>query len=197
MSGPDWILLWTRCLAGDREACRILAEAVYPPILSLFACRTKNEDDACDLTQTFFLRLFEDDKRRLRSFDPSRGVPLLSYLRVIATRQFIDWTRSRGRDRGGRRVDIEKCHELLGVEPDVARKLSMREIHDAVERLPERECIGSTLLLMGLRGPEIARAMGLTEGGVAALLWRARQNLRNALRGGWSDPTDECSVRST
>ncbi|MCK4305646.1 MAG: sigma-70 family RNA polymerase sigma factor [Candidatus Eisenbacteria sp.] len=186
-SGTDWDGLVAGCLSGSQDAWQAFLEVSYSSVLKLFIKRTGREELARDLTQSFFLKLFDDEGRRLRSFDSSRGVPFPIYLRVLAARHHIDWTRGREGQEIGRRVGLADVVDYLEKAADCEKALVAREVREAVADLPPRERLATQLVLEGLRVSEIARALGLTDGGASALLWRARQHLAKMLEGGWSD----------
>jgi RNA polymerase sigma factor (sigma-70 family) len=180
-TGPDWNQLLARCLdSNDGQARREFVAAAYAIVARIMAARA-NAIDAEDLTQGVFVKLFEDDGRRLRAFDVSLAVPFPVYLRVIAIRHAIDWTRSRGHRAALRQVDLEEVAKTIGLDPDADRRLMIRELQEAVPKLSRQQRKATQLLLEGLTVQEIARCIGLSEGGAAALLWRARKHLRELM----------------
>jgi RNA polymerase sigma factor (sigma-70 family) len=177
----DWNQLLARCLGGGgREAWNEFVVAAHPVIASALppGC---DVELVKDFVQSHFLRLFEDDCRRLRSFDPSLGVPFPAFLRVIAVRYRIDWSRGRIGSDLRRETDLGAVAETLGIAPDAERRLRSRELHEALERLSPQQRLATRLVLEGMSVKEVAGALALTEGGAAALLWRARQELREIL----------------
>jgi RNA polymerase sigma factor (sigma-70 family) len=182
-SAADWNRLLDRCLqTGDRAARHELVVAAYGIVAAVMAARTDAET-ARDLTQNVFVKLIEDDWRRLRSFDRSYRVPFPCYLRVIAIRTAIDWGRSRGESLRKRQCDLAEVEATLGVGPLAEDRLMSRELHEAVGRLPRQQQLAVRLLLEGMTVQEIALCLGICEGGAGALLWRARGRLRTLLGG--------------
>jgi RNA polymerase sigma factor (sigma-70 family) len=180
-TSQDWNDLLAACLLRpSRQAWRAFLLLAYPIVMDTLRVRVDGEL-AKDLAQSLFLKLLEDDCRRLRAFDPTIGVPFPVYLRVITIRHHIDWTRGRTSRDHGRSVDLASVAEILGIAPDADARLVAREVREAVEKLPQQQRLGTQLLLEGMSVKEIARCMGLSEGGTAALLWRARENLRGLL----------------
>lgn len=180
---PDWIGLWEGCLVDSPAATRAFVTAAYPLIESVYFSRIQNPEDARDLVQRFFLKLFEDGKRRLRLFDPNRGIPLPAFLCVVAVRLLIDWTRSREVVHKSDVISWEDVDLFLGVEPRAERDLMKRELSDALESLPETERIATMLRLRCLRSAEIGAVIGMSSSGVDNLLWKTRQKLRALLDG--------------
>ncbi len=183
----DWERVIDRCVAGDRTAWESLVESTHFFVLSILRRRIGEDETARDLTQEVYGKLLADDCRRLRDFDPGRKVPFLSYLRVITVNLSIDWSRGRQAKARKKHVDLEDLLDTLTVEPDVDRNLAIAALREAVEKLPEHERAAVQLTLEGMKTREIARVMGMSDGGVSALLHRARGHLRDLLEGGWGD----------
>ncbi len=187
-AATDWNLIVRGCIDGDRLAWETLVSASRPMIIGVLHRRIGDVEIARDLAQDVFLRLVENGCRRLRAFDPERNVPLLSYLRVIAVNLSIDWSRGRHAKARGRTIALEELVDRLVEPPCVEKLLAAGAVHDAVEELPDRERLAVRLMLDGLKTKEIARIMGLSDGGVSALHFRARRKLATLLEGGWADP---------
>jgi RNA polymerase sigma factor (sigma-70 family) len=182
-SSDDWNRLLDRCLqAGDRAARHELVVAAYGIVAAVMAARADAET-AKDLTQSVFVKLIEDDWRRVRAFDRSFRVPFPCYLRVIAIRTAIDWGRSRGESERKRQCDLAEVEAILGVGPLAEDRLMERELHAAVGRLPRQQRLAVRLLLEGMTVREIALCLGISASGAGALLWRARESLRTLLDG--------------
>ncbi len=60
--------------------------------------RVATTEDAQDIAGAFYLSLVARDKRKLRSFDPSRGYRLASWIRVLAMNASYDHLRKIGRE---------------------------------------------------------------------------------------------------
>jgi len=85
------------CLNGQKSAWDDLVQQfsrlIYHTIkktLSLFHVEPRS-DIVEDLFQDLFLSLMRDDFRKLRQFRGERGTGLATWLRVIASRQTIDF----------------------------------------------------------------------------------------------------------
>ncbi len=182
-SDEEWVRLWRGYLAGDP----VLAEAfcLRVDVLIRGHCRKwiSDPEKAADRAQEFFLWLFEQEKHRLQSFRPELGAPLPAYLHVLAWRFHISRGRSRAEKDQGRETTLERVLDTLTAPPEAERLLVGREVREAVDRLPAREREATLWRLEGLRDEEIARLMAISAGGVAALLSRARDHLRERLGG--------------
>jgi RNA polymerase sigma factor (sigma-70 family) len=176
---PDeaaWAQIRDRCIEGQEDAWRELDAAIRPRMLSLFRRLAGNKEVASDLSQTLFLRLCEDGGRRLRKYDPGLRVPFAAYLHVIAVRLYRDWLRSREALDCTRWVDLADADAIIpesAADPDL-----LCAIDRALAALSEGERLPLLLAARGLRYDEIARTIGLTPGGAAARISRARTRVR-------------------
>jgi len=179
--------LVARCTSGDESACEELVAAHQRMVYSLALNLLGDRDEALDLSQEVFLRVF----RTLSTF---RGQ---SALRTWIYRIVINQTRNRQRSwRRRHRADqvslddylrtfgeMESRHEVL---PDrmLASKETAARIRRALDRLPFDQ---RTALILrevdGLRYEEIAYSLDVAVGTVKSRLTRARQALRAELLG--------------
>lgn len=185
----EWTDVWRRCVSGDPTAAEDLCRKAWPLLVARFRRLTHDPELASDGTQGFLLWLFERDQRRLKSFRPELGVCLEKYLGVLALRFYISndvrppAAKSRRLETG---LDAARDLPAAGASPDGF--VMSRELREAIAALPPRERAATLWRLEGLRDAEIGRLLGITPGGVGALLFRARQVLRERLGGGWCDP---------
>lgn len=135
-------------------------------------------DEAQDVAQETFIRLFEAHQRRPRvTFSPA-------WLYQVAHRICIDRYRKR---RSSERTAADAGNAALGVTHVTTDALL---VHDTLERLPprDRECLW-LLYYEDLSIQEIANLLHLTPESVRARLSRARSRFR-ASWGGEPDGTD-------
>ena len=78
-----------RSLTGDQRACRDLVRRYQRQVYSVLLRVVRRSEDAEDLTQETFVRMF----RALDRYDPER--PFTAWLFTIATRIGIDHLRRR------------------------------------------------------------------------------------------------------
>jgi len=183
----EWTGLWRRCVSGDAAAAERLCLKAWPLLAARFRRLTHDPERARDRTQGFLLWLFEREQHRLKSFRPELGVPLMAYLMVLAVRYHISEERLAPAKLKGLETGLGAALNLQTAGGLDARLMS-RELGEAVAALPPRERAAILMRLEGLRDAEIGRLLGITAGGVAALLFRAREKLRDLLGGGWCDP---------
>ncbi len=185
-SGADGEIL-RRCLAGDEAAYRELVERYQRQVFSLARRMLGNAEDAEDLTQETFVRMF----RALDRYDSSRPFP--AWLFTIATRLCIDHLRRR-RVRPISMVQHDPAAdedytleiEDKGLRPDELAAHAEEEdrVRDLIDALPHHYRI--VVLLrhqQDLSYEEIAEALHLPLGTVKARIHRARALLKQHLEG--------------
>jgi RNA polymerase sigma-70 factor (ECF subfamily) len=180
-------VLIERCLAGDDMAHAALVFEHHRLVLGLATHLLGDREEALDLSQEVFLRVF----RTLHRF---RGQ---SSLRTWIFRIVVNQVRNRQRwwSRRNRSSQISLDDHIrdhgeivLGAEactPDrelTRKELGMR-LKAAIQNLPFEQRTALVLReIQGLRYEEIAFSLGLPIGTVKSRLTRARQALRTELR---------------
>jgi RNA polymerase sigma-70 factor (ECF subfamily) len=173
-----------RCLAGDEKAYRELVEMYQPRIYSLSLRMVRRSEDAQDVTQETFVRMF----RALDRYDQER--PFAAWLFSIASRLSIDHIRRRKhqpipltqRDRDDEEYTIDV--EDPGLKPDEVASRSEEEdrTRTLIDSLPPHYRI--VVLLrhqQDLSYEEIAQALHLPLGTVKARIHRARALLKERI----------------
>ncbi len=186
-SGADADLL-RRCLAGDEKAYRELVGRYQRQVFSLARRMTGSVEDAEDLTQETFVRMF----KALDRYDPTR--PFAAWLMTIATRLSIDHLRRRRvrpisvtqREAGTRDEEYTLEIEDAGLRPDEIAVQAEEEgrVQDLIDSLPAH--YRAVVLLRhqhDLSYEEIAAALHLPLGTVKARIHRARALLRDRIEG--------------
>jgi RNA polymerase sigma-70 factor, ECF subfamily len=171
-----------RCLAGDEKAYRELVELYQGQVYSVVLRMVRRREDAEDLTQETFVRMF----RALERYDPQR--PFAAWLFTIASRLAIDHIRRRKvqpisltqREAGSdEEYDIEVPDP--GPTPDevTSRTEEERRTEELIRSLPPHYRI--VVMLRHQRDmayEEIAEALHLPLGTVKARIHRAREILK-------------------
>lgn len=173
-----------RCLAGDEKAYRELIEMYQPRIYSLALRMLRRAEDAQDVTQETFIRMF----RALDRYDPER--PFAAWLFSIASRLSIDQIRRRKvhpvpltqRDRDDEEYTIDV--EDTGPRPEEVTVHAEEEARTRalIDSLPPHYRI--VVLLrhqQDLSYEEIAESLHLPLGTVKARIHRARALLRDRI----------------
>ncbi|HTI40634.1 MAG TPA: sigma-70 family RNA polymerase sigma factor [Vicinamibacterales bacterium] len=179
--------LIARCVAGDESACADLVAAHQRTVFNLAFHLLGDRDEALDLSQEVFLRVF----RTLSRFRGQSALRTWIYRIVVnQARNRQRWWRRRHRaDLVSLDDHLKRCGDVEAtgdVPPDrlLASKETAARIWAAMERLPFDQRTALVLREVdGLRYEEIAFSLDVAVGTVKSRLTRARQALREELLG--------------
>ena len=180
-----------RCAAGDDQACAELVEAHQRMVYQLALHLLGDHDDALDLSQEVFLRVF----RTLRAFRGQSALRTWIYRIVInQARNRQRWWRRRRRADQVSLDEHASSHGELPARSEVSspdRRYDQKETAErlwrAVNQLPFEQKSAIVLReIDGLSYEEIAFSVGVVVGTVKSRLARARDTLREELRGAWT-----------
>ena len=190
MQASDDTRLIEEAQAGDRRAFDELVRRYDRSVLRLALRLVRREDEARDIYQETFLRLF-------RTLDRFRhDCTLETYLYRIVTNVCMDHLRRRATRLGepvpahGERdlgVDVFESHRDDNPDRDPARALERREIRRRIEGAlaglaPRERMVFELRHYEGLRLRDIGERIGTTEKTVKNCLFRAHHHLRSKLR---------------
>ena len=171
-----------RAQGHDAEALGEIYRRYVRRVFGLCRYMLNSREGAEDATSEVFLKL----QRSIESYDGS--IPFPRWLLRVAGNQCIDALRRRQR---GLKVFVEvedgaAVIEAASSEPSpLGALLSAQEraqVRDTIARLPENYRMPLVLRYYGeLRYDEIAQELGLERNSVAALIFRAKQELRRRL----------------
>lgn len=177
-----------RCLAGDERAYRELIERYERQVYSVAMRMVRVAEDAEDLTQETFVRMF----KALDRYDPARPFP--AWLLTIAAHLSIDQLRRRRvktvslfRSEPGSEEEhvVEFADPGPGPEELAERREEERSAEGLIGALPEHYRIVVVLRhQQGLSYEEISEALRLPLGTVKARIHRARALLKERLEKG-------------
>lgn len=181
MSSNEDAALVTSCRQGDENAWEQLVDRYGRRVYSVAYHFTLRREDAEELSQEIFLKVFEN----LHRFDGKYS--FAAWLVSLARNLCIDHYRRRKREKSFVHVSDEAVLPLLSAGDDPARNALQRErtklLFEAVAELPEE--LSEILVLRDLEGlayEEIAAALELPEGTVKSRLFRARAETAKILR---------------
>jgi RNA polymerase sigma-70 factor (ECF subfamily) len=190
-------LLVSKAKAGDVAAFEQLIEAYQKKVYNLALRMTGNQEDAADLAQEAFIRVF----RSISGFKEQSSFSTWIYR--ITTNVCLDEIRKRKNrkvisiDEDIHMDDGEMKRQIVSDDPlpdEMAERAELRNIvNDAINSLPEDQKVVITLRdLNGLSYEEIAQVLGIPGGTVKSRINRARQALRNVLLSRTELLTDDC-----
>lgn len=173
MNKPDDKTLMERCIKGDRQAFETLLIRYQKPVYNAAYRMLHSPDDARDVTQTVFLKVYE----HLDQFDPQRR--FFSWVYRITLNESINWLKKANRldpiedniadDSGGpeRAAGNEQLGEgmqaaLMTISPDYRQVVILKHV------------LGCSYL-------EISEILDIPEKTVKSRLYSARQLLKDHL----------------
>jgi len=182
MEGLDLESVIGRARGHDAEALGEIYRRYVRRVFSLCLYMLSSRDRAVDATGDVFLKL----QRSIASYDGS--IPFPSWLLRVASNQCIDILRRRQR---GSHVIVEVEDGATAIEARsselsplaaVIRKEERAQVRDAITCLPVNYRVPLVLRYYSeLSYDEIAQQLGLQRNNVAALIFRAKQELRRKL----------------
>lgn len=165
------------CLNRDREAYTMLLNRFQGPVYDT-ACRLVGVQDAQDITQDVFLKVF----RKLPEF--RREAALNTWIYRIAVNTCRDYLRKRQGQPHLQPLE-ESMEGDQNTETTVENRSRQGDIHKALLSLTTQS--REVLVLRELRGhtyEEMARILNIRQGTVKSRLARARQEFREICRKG-------------
>jgi RNA polymerase sigma-70 factor (ECF subfamily) len=162
-----------QCIKGDRKAFESLLEQYQKPVYNAAFRMLHNPEDARDVTQTVFLKVYEN----LGSFDTSRR--FFSWIYRITLNESINWLEKAGRLKP---LEHEAADETGGPE----RQASNAELGKGIEAAlmtitPDYRAVIVLKHLMGCSYVEISEILEIPEKKVKSRLFTARQQLKDEL----------------
>jgi|SoiMethySBSTD1v2_1073268.scaffolds.fasta_scaffold383796_2 RNA polymerase sigma-70 factor (ECF subfamily) len=146
------------------------------------------DEDIEDMVSTVCLNLVKDDYRKLRTYDPSRGYKLSSWVGLIATNTAHDALRRR--EPIHQRLDDHNADEakveIVDAEPNPGERMERREewtaLLRAIRDLPESDRQFLELYYDHEYEPEeIARRLGISVNTVYSRKNKVREKLRRLI----------------
>ena len=170
-----------RCRTGDDDSWRELVDRFGQKVYSVAYHFTLKREDAEELSQEIFLKLFEN----LDRYDG--GFPLIAWVLSVSRNLCIDRYRRRKREKSFRFVSDEAILPLLKSDDDPAAEALKKErtklLFWALAEIPED--LAEILVLRDLDGlayDEIGKALDLPDGTVKSRLFRARAEVARRIR---------------
>jgi RNA polymerase sigma-70 factor (ECF subfamily) len=169
----DDATLVQRCLRGDAVAVQALVEQLQAEVFAVCVRILNHRQDAEDVVQEVFLRVF----RSLRRWDPSR--PLRPWVVGIAVNRCRTWLSQRTR-----RPELADYLQDTAASPPADDSAELvQEIQAALEELrPEYRTVFVLFHEQGQPYEVIAEALGRPVGTIKTWLHRARIEVLDRLR---------------
>jgi RNA polymerase sigma-70 factor (ECF subfamily) len=175
MSKTDDTKLIERCVNGDRTAFEALLVEYEKPVFNAAFRMLNNRDDARDVTQTVFLKVFEN----FAQFDPSRR--FFSWIYRITLNESINWL---GKENRLEPLLYETADEGKGPDDEVESARVSASVQAALMTInTDYRTVVILKHFLGCSYEEISEVLEVPEKTVKSRLYTARQQLKDALSG--------------
>jgi len=176
MNGDDDVTLVRRCTEGDDGAFGTLVDRYQTRIFNAILRVVRNYDDARDVTQTVFVKTFEN----LRRYDPA--YKFFSWIYRIAMNESLNFVALKGRHD---RVMDGTVPPGVASDSDVHREaVANRDLDEALGQLkPEYRSVIVLKHILGCSYREMSVILELPQRTVKSRLYTARESLRKLLTG--------------
>jgi len=170
------------CQQGDRKAQEMLYRDYYKVMITVCLRYTRNNEDALEVLNNGFLKVFRNIKR----YDPSQA-SLYTWIRTIIINSCVDFVKQKQKQ--------QKVHELneeieVHIEPEVISKIKGEELLEQVRKLaPATQAVFNLYLIEGYNHKEIAQLLHISIGTSKWHLSEARRVLQQLI----SEPTAKIS----
>ncbi len=173
MNKPDDKKLMERCVKGDRQAFETLLTRYEKPVYNAAYRMLHNPDDARDITQTVFLKVYE----HLDQYDPAQR--FFSWIYRITLNESINWLKKLSRQEA-----LEHETEDQGDGPEQqADDAQISEGMQAALMMIKSEYRAVIVLkhVLGCSYVEISEVLDIPEKTVKSRLYTARKLLQERL----------------
>lgn len=175
MSNTEDTKLIERCREGDRKAFEALLAQYEKPVFNAAFRMLNSTDDAMDVTQTVFLKVFE----HFDQYDPKRR--FFSWIYRITLNESINWLGKSNRLEPLRNETVDE-----GMSPEQAvdsEKLSAGVQQALMSIKTEYRTVVVLKHFLGCSYVEMSDILEIPEKTVKSRLYSARQQLKDALTG--------------
>lgn len=162
------------CKTGHRRAQEQLYKNYYRAMMSICLRYTKNDEDAVEVLNNGFFKVFKNIHR----YDPSQA-SLYTWIRTVVINSCLDFIKQKQRlERTGELNDNAEVH----IEPDVMSKMRTKELLDEIRKLPAAtQAVFNLYVIEGFNHKEIGDFLNISEGTSKWHLSEARKNLQQNL----------------
>jgi len=165
------ILLVDGCINNNRKAQEQLYRQFHGPMITICMRYTRNHEDAIEVLQTGFMKVFKNIQR----FNQSKA-SLYTWIRTIMVNTAIDFLRQK---QNFKNIDDVNEAALFDVESDAVDRLSAQELLKLVQKLPpSTQTVFNLYVIEGFMHKEIAAMLNISEGTSKWHLSEARRLLQ-------------------
>lgn len=163
------------CRRNDRRMQELLYRQYCSSMLALCRSYAKNEEDAIEILQDGFLKIFQQIER----YDAARS-SMYTWMRTIMVRTAIDFLRRQNKSQ----VVVEWTEEYdFGITAEALDRMTAQETLNLLQRLsPTTRTVFNLFITEGYSHREIGELLGISEGTSKWHLSEARKYLIHSLK---------------
>ncbi len=163
------------CIRNERRAQHALYQLYFNSIITLCMRYTKNQEDANEVLQNSFLKVFQ----HIGTFDSTKS-SLYTWIRTIAVRSAIDFLRRKKVGYKTVELDIEMDQSI---DTEAFQNMGSQQILALLQKLPDTtQAVFNLFIMEGYQHREIAEILKINEGTSRWHLSEARKILINLLQ---------------
>lgn len=162
------------CVRNDRRTQELLYKQYINALLAISRAYVKNEEDAIEIVQDSFLKIFQN----LKQYNSERS-SLYTWMRTIVVRTAIDFLR---KDKNApQSIEWAEQHDPV-IEADCLQHMTGQEILFLLNQLPQTtRTVFNLYITEGYNHREIGELLNISEGTSKWHLSEARKYLTNHL----------------
>jgi RNA polymerase sigma factor (sigma-70 family) len=163
-----------RCQEGDRQAQEKLYRDYYKVMMTVCLRYTRNNEDAVEVLNNGFLRVFKN----IRRYDSSQA-SLYTWIRTIVINSCLDFVKQKQK--------LEKMYELnedveVHIAPEVINKMKGAELLEQIRKLaPATQAVFNLYAIEGYNHREIGQLLKISTGTSKWHLSEARRILQQLI----------------
>jgi RNA polymerase sigma factor (sigma-70 family) len=163
------------CIRKDRKAQELLYKNYYGAMINLCLCYTKNEQDAVEVLNNGFLKVFINIHR----YESGKS-NLYTWIRTIVINSCLDFLKLKARAVvHGELINAEDHH----IDPEAISNMKLTELLQFVRQLPATtRAVFNLYVIEGYSHKEVAALLGISDGTSKWHLSEARKNLKQMIR---------------
>ena len=163
------------CKGGNRQAQEKLYRNFYRVMVSLCLRYTKNENDAVEVLNNAFLKVFKNIQR----YDPGRAT-LYTWIRTIVIHSCLDFINAQEKIQG--HIELDEAAEIH-IDAVAIEKMQASELLQLVRKLPSAtQAVFNLYVIEGFNHREIGQLLQISEGTSKWHLSEARKSLRQMIQ---------------
>ena len=163
------------CRHDDRKAQEKLYRNYYRAMMSLCLRYTKNEEDALEVLNTGFLKIF----RNIHRYDAGKA-SLFTWMRAIIVNSCLDFIKSKQAQ--SQTGELDRAIEVE-IQPEAISKMKSVELLNIIRTLPPAtQAVFNLYVTEGYNHKEIGKLLNISEGTSKWHLSEARKILQQKIR---------------